>query len=268
MPTEPPHRTIILFKPYDVLSSFTDEEGRRTLAELVPVPGVYAAGRLDQDSEGLLVLTDDGELAHRLTHPRYKLPKTYLAQVEGTPDAEALRRLRAGVTVKGEMTAPAEVELLAGEPPLPPRSVSIRERANIPTSWLRIVLREGKKRQVRHMTAAVGYPTLRLVRIAVGPLALGELQPGEWRDLTTDELVRLNHLLHRRGAPLRGSSSEGAEGLQHQKTPRAQRLRGEPHSRSTHDRFQDTTARPRAPHRVRPGHPFPRRRRDPGAGRV
>jgi len=195
MPADPPSRTLILFKPYDMLSSFTDAEGRRTLAELVPVPGVYAAGRLDRDSEGLLVLTDDGNLAHRLTHPSHNLPKTYLAQVEGIPDAEALRRLRSGVMVKGELTSPAETVLLRDEPVLPPRSVPIRERANIPTSWLRIVLREGRKRQVRHMTAAVGYPTLRLVRVAVGPLELGTLQPGEWRDVTPGELAALRRQL-------------------------------------------------------------------------
>jgi 23S rRNA pseudouridine2457 synthase len=205
MSADPQHRIIILFKPYDVLSTFTDDEGRRTLAEFVALEGVYAAGRLDHDSEGLLVLTDDGDLAHRMTHPRYKLPKTYLAQVEGIPDGTALQRLRAGVVVKGEMTAPAEVELLSDEPPLPPRSTPIRERANIPTSWLRIVLREGRKRQVRHMTAAVGYPTLRLVRIAIGPLTLGILQPGEWRNLAPDELARLKQMLHQPagGAPPR-----------------------------------------------------------------
>jgi len=190
MPTTA-HRYLLLYKPYDVLSSFTDPEGRPTLGDYVSVPGIYAAGRLDRDSEGLMLLTNDGWLAHRLTHPRHKQPKTYLAQVEGIPDERALEALRSGVLVKGKLTAPAEVELLPDEPDLPPRPVPIRYRARIPTAWLRIILREGRKRQVRHMTAAVGHPTLRLVRVAIGPLKLGDLQPGQWRDLTREELAAL-----------------------------------------------------------------------------
>ncbi len=180
------NRYLILYKPYDVLTQFTDEEGRTTLADYVPVPGVYTAGRLDRDSEGLLLLTNDGGLAHRVTHPRWKLSKTYLVQVEcvdGSPDLSNLLELRRGVMVKGQRTAPAMAELLSEPPDLPPRAV----RDYHPTAWLRITLREGRKRQVRRMTAAVGFPTLRLARVAIGPLELGDLQPGEWRDLTEDE---------------------------------------------------------------------------------
>jgi 23S rRNA pseudouridine2457 synthase len=184
-------RYLLLNKPYDVLCAFTDAEGRSTLSDYVNVPGVYAAGRLDRDSEGLLLLTDDGWLIHRLGHPRYLHPKTYLVQVERVPEAEALSALRGGVVIKNRRTAPAQVELLATRPDLPPRPVPIRYRKTVPTAWLRIVLTEGRKRQVRHMTAAVGHPTLRLVRVGIGPLQLGELQPGEWRDLTAGELDTL-----------------------------------------------------------------------------
>lgn len=183
--------TLALFKPYGVLCRFTDQAGRPTLADFVDVPGVYPAGRLDKDSEGLLLLTDDGRLASLITHPRYKLPKVYLAQVEGIPEAEALARLRAGVEIKGGKTRPAQAELLDAEPALPPRLVPIRYRKSIPTAWLRITLKEGRNRQVRRMTAAVGHPTLRLVRVAIGPVELGDLQPGEWRKLTAREVDRL-----------------------------------------------------------------------------
>jgi 23S rRNA pseudouridine2457 synthase len=188
-------RYLALNKPYGVLSSFTDPEGRPTLAHYVPLPGVYAAGRLDLDSEGLVLLTGDGWLSHRLSHPRYHQPKTYLVQVEGVPGREALAALRGGVEVKGRQTAPASVEMLAEPPDLPPRPVPIRERQSIPTAWLRLVLTEGRKRQVRHMTAAVGHPTLRLVRVAIGPVRLGDLAPGEWRDLTPGELEALGKSL-------------------------------------------------------------------------
>ena len=176
-------RYILFHKPYGVLTQFTDEEGRPTLGDYIDAPGVYAAGRLDMNSEGLLLLTDDGEVLHRVTHPRWKLPKVYLAQIEGAPDEAALQQLREGVVIKGEKTAPAQVELLDYEPNVVPRAV----RRYHPTPWLRIVLREGKKRQVRRMTAAVGYPTLRLVRVAIGALTLGRLEPGQWRNLTENE---------------------------------------------------------------------------------
>jgi 23S rRNA pseudouridine2457 synthase len=190
-----PNTYLLFYKPYGVLSSFTDPEGRPVLKDYIPIPRVYEAGRLDFDSEGLMLLTDDGELAHRMAHPQHHQPKTYLAQVEGIPAPDALAALRRGVPLKGEMTAPAEAELLSAEPAVPPRPVSIRYRANIPTSWLRIVLREGRKRQVRHMTAAVGHPTLRLVRVGIGPLALGDLQPGQWRHLTSEEVAELKRVV-------------------------------------------------------------------------
>jgi 23S rRNA pseudouridine2457 synthase len=191
LPLDHACRYLLLNKPYGVLCAFTDEEGRPTLADYVPVPGVYPAGRLDLDSEGLVLLTDDGWLVHRLSHPRYHQPKTYLVQVEGQPEAEALQRLRRGVMVKGKRTAKARVEPLTVAPDLPPREVPIRYRKSVPTAWLRIVLTEGRKRQVRHMTAAVGYPTLRLVRVALGPIELGGLAPGEWRPLTAGQLDAL-----------------------------------------------------------------------------
>jgi 23S rRNA pseudouridine2457 synthase len=185
------NRTLIFCKPYKVLSCFTDPEGRPTVGDYVDVPDVYAAGRLDFDSEGLLLLTSDGKLAHRVTHPRYKLEKVYLAQVEHIPAESALDQLRRGVLVKGKRTRPAEVRRLPKEPDLFPRAQPIRYRQNIPTAWLEIRLREGRNRQVRRMTAAVGHPTLRLIRIAVGPITLGDLTPGQWRALTGAELDRL-----------------------------------------------------------------------------
>ena len=184
-------RTLIFCKPYQVLSCFTDPEGRSTVGDYVDVAGVYAAGRLDYDSEGLLLLTSDGKLAHRVTHPRYKLEKIYLAQVEHIPEETALDQLRRGVMVKGKQTRPTKVRRLPEEPDLFPRSEPIRYRSNIPTAWLEIRLREGRKRQVRRMTAAVGHPTLRLIRIAIGPITLGDLAPGQWRELTKSELGAL-----------------------------------------------------------------------------
>jgi 23S rRNA pseudouridine2457 synthase len=180
-------RYLKFYKPFDVLTQFTDESGRATLKDYVSVPGVYPVGRLDRDSEGLLILTDDGPLAHRLTDPRHDHPKTYLAQVERIPDETALALLRRGVKLSDGPTKPVEVELLETEPDLPERPVPIRFRKNVPTSWLRLVLREGRNRQVRRMTAAVGFPTLRLVRIGVGPIVLEGLQPGEWHDLSAEE---------------------------------------------------------------------------------
>jgi 23S rRNA pseudouridine2457 synthase len=180
-------RVIRFWKPYEVLTKFTDAEGRATLADYIDVPGIYAAGRLDYDSEGLLILTDSGSLNARLTHPRYAHPRTYLVQVERIPDAVALQALRDGVVIKGGRTLPAEVELLAEPPDLPPRPTPIRFRKNVPDCWLRLTLTEGRNRQVRRMTAAVGHPTLRLVRWAVGPVTLAGLAPGEWQALTRHE---------------------------------------------------------------------------------
>jgi 23S rRNA pseudouridine2457 synthase len=177
---------ILLNKPYGVLCQFTDRQGRPTLADYVREAGVYPAGRLDFDSEGLLVLTDDGALAHRLTDPRHKLDKTYLVQVEGSPDAAQLQRLRDGVELNDGRTRPARVAALAAEPAwLWPRDPPIRFRKHVPTAWLELSLREGRNRQVRRMTAAVGLPTLRLVRSALGPYALDGLAPGATRRLAS-----------------------------------------------------------------------------------
>ena len=184
-------RTIAFNKPYGVLPCFTDPNGRPTVADYIDVPGVYAAGRLDMDSEGLLLLTSDGTLAHHITDPQHTLPKLYLAQIERIPSEEALERLRTGVVLNGKKTKPAEVRLLPNDPQLPDRPVPIRFRKNVPTAWLEIILREGLNRQVRRMTAAVGHPTLRLVRVAIGPVLLGDLHPGKWRDLTSREISQI-----------------------------------------------------------------------------
>lgn len=178
-------RLILLNKPYGVLCQFTDENGRRTLADYVPVKDIYAAGRLDRDSEGLVLLTNDGALQHRLSDPRYKIQKIYWVQIEGEPTNKALRQLREGVIVKGEKTRPAEVQLMK-DPDLWPRVPPIRSRKNISTCWLEISITEGRNRQVRRMTAAVGLPTLRLVRAAIGDWNLGDLSPGQWQDVTTN----------------------------------------------------------------------------------
>jgi 23S rRNA pseudouridine2457 synthase len=185
---------IAFHKPYGVLPCFTDSEGRPTLADYITVPRVYAAGRLDQDSEGLMILTSNGALAHRITDPQRKLSKVYLVQVERIPDEPAIERLRTGVLLAGKQTRPAQVRLLAQEPILPERPVPIRFRKNVPTAWMEITISEGMNRQVRRMTAAVGHPTLRLVRIAIGPIRLGDLNLGEWRALEEDEIKSINQL--------------------------------------------------------------------------
>jgi 23S rRNA pseudouridine2457 synthase len=186
-----PYRYVKFFKPFDVLTQFTDAAGRTTLKDFIDVPSVYPVGRLDRDSEGLLLLTDDGRLAHRLTDPRFEHPKTYLAQVERVPDADALRRLRDGVLLSDGPTRRAEAELLPDAPPLPDRPVPIRFRKSVPTAWVRLTIREGRNRQVRRMTAAVGHPTLRLVRVGIGPVSLGGLRPGESAELSAAERAAL-----------------------------------------------------------------------------
>jgi len=174
---------LALNKPYGVLCQFTDADGRRTLAEFVRQKGVYAAGRLDQDSEGLLLLTDDGRLAHRLTDPRHKQSKTYLVQVDGQIDEAALHQLRGGVTLNDGPTLPAGAEFASEPDWLWPRDPPVRFRKAIPTSWVSITLREGRNRQVRRMTAAVGFPTLRLIRVRIGDHQLDGLSPGQVREL-------------------------------------------------------------------------------------
>jgi 23S rRNA pseudouridine2457 synthase len=185
-----PFRYILFYKPFDVLCQFSG--AGNTLKKYVPLAGIYPAGRLDRDSEGLLLLTDDGSLQHRLTDPRFEHPRTYWVQVEGLPNEEALRRLASGVHIQSYRTRPAKVRRLEEEAErLPPRDPPIRFRKTVPTSWIEITLTEGRNRQVRRMTAAIGHPTLRLVRVAIGELRLGELLPGQWRELSADELQRL-----------------------------------------------------------------------------
>jgi 23S rRNA pseudouridine2457 synthase len=184
-------QTILFNKPYGVLPCFTDPEGRPTLADYIDLPGVYAAGRLDQDSEGLMILTSDGRLAHSIMDPLHKLPKVYLVQVERIPAEDSLEKLKKGVLLSGQPTRRAEVRLLLEEPHMPERPVPIRFRKNVPTAWIELILHEGMNRQVRRMTAAVGHPTLRLVRVAIGPIRLADLPVGGWRALTTAEAALL-----------------------------------------------------------------------------
>ncbi len=195
-------RVLLFYKPFGVPSTFTDELGRATLKSYIPVEGVYSAGRLDLDSEGLLVLTDDGDLIHRLTDPLHHLPKTYLVQVEGVVTPTALAQLERGVEIQGYTTRRCRVmEILA--PSLPEREKPVTPHG--PTAWLRMEIEEGKKRQIRHMTAAVGLPTLRLIRVAVGMLHLGELKPGEYRELGEQETLRLKEALKKASSSTRAA---------------------------------------------------------------
>ncbi len=182
--------TVILFyKPYGVLSQFTNGGRWQTLAEFGPFPGtVYPAGRLDADSEGLLLLTDDSRIKQRLTEPRFHHPRTYVVQVERIPEESVLARLRRGVMIEGKKTREADVRLLESEPGFPPRPVPVRFRKTVPTAWLELTLTEGRNRQVRKMTAAVGHPALRLIRIRIGDLTLQGLSPGSWRKLREEEI--------------------------------------------------------------------------------
>lgn len=195
------YQFVLFYKPYNVLSQFSEGSTLPlaappplTLKDFVPVGDVYPVGRLDRDSEGLMLLTNHGQVQHRLSDPRFAHPRTYWVQVEHVPQPSALAQLRRGVTIKGYRTRPCQVEALAAAPPLPPREPPIRYRQSIPTAWLVMTLQEGKNRQVRRMTAAIGHPTLRLVRVAIAHLSLGSLQPGEWRFATSaerQELLRL-----------------------------------------------------------------------------
>ena len=214
---------IALNKPYGVLSKFTDPEGRPTLAAYVQVPGVYPVGRLDMDSEGLLLLSDEKVLCHRLTDPRFEHPRTYLVQVEREPGKDALEALRNGVAIEGRATLPAGAEPVP-DPELWERPVPVRFRKTVPTTWLRMVLREGRNRQIRRMTAAVGHPCLRIVRVAVGQVELGDLAPGEWRELGADE-VRSLKLGPDKSRP--GNAGLGNAGLDKPRSakPRAGKLR-------------------------------------------
>lgn len=182
-PRPPVSVLVALNKPFDVLTQFTDDQGRQTLKDFVDMPGIYPAGRLDRDSEGLLLLTNDGQLQARIADPKHKLAKTYWVQVEGLPSEDQLQQLRSGVRLKDGLTLPADIEQIA-EPGLWPRHPPVRYRASIPTRWLSITIREGRNRQVRRMTAAVGLPTLRLIRVRIGDWTLGDLQPGQWQILT------------------------------------------------------------------------------------
>jgi 23S rRNA pseudouridine2457 synthase len=175
---------IILFnKPFNVMSQFSPIEGKKTLQDFIPIPEIYPAGRLDYNSEGLLILTDDGRLQHRLSDPRYKLPKTYWVQVEGEPDDFALQKLQQGIELKDGWTRPAGVKAELPPPWLWARVPPIRERAHIPTAWLSLQITEGRNHQVRRMTAAVGFPTLRLIRYAIGDWTINHLSPGEFKVL-------------------------------------------------------------------------------------
>ena len=191
------HRYILFNKPYNVLSQFTNNHDsnhqHHTLKEYISVDSVYPVGRLDQDSEGLLLLTNHGQIQHRLSDPKFAHPRTYWVQVERIPDTAALKELQEGVTIKNYKTRPAKVKLLSHEPLLPPRYPPIRFRKTVPTAWLEMILTEGRNRQVRRMTAAVGFPTLRLVRIAIAHISLEDLKPGQWRDLNSTEIASLKH---------------------------------------------------------------------------
>ncbi len=211
--------TLIFNKPYMTLCQFRDSEGRDTLANYITIKGVYAAGRLDHDSEGLLLLTDSGSLGHRITHPRHKLKKTYWAQVDGQITDEAINNLRKGVVLKDGKTRPASVKVITEPQSLWPRVPPIRYRAQIPTSWIEIQITEGKNRQVRRMTAAVGFPTLRLIRYAIGSITLDNLAVGEYQTLDESSLEAM--------LPAMGKVQSSARKKPYQKNHRQNRFERE-----------------------------------------
>ncbi len=239
-------RYVLFYKPYRVLSQFTPgstppagvASDRPTLAHFINIPDIYPVGRLDWDSEGLMLLTDDGRLQHRLSDPQFAHPRTYWAQVERIPDAAALAQLQRGVKIQNYVTRPVIATRLDPDPDLPPRDPPIRYRQSIPTAWITLTLTEGRNRQVRRMTAAVGFPTLRLVRVGIGPLRLDGLAPGQWRDLTDAE----------RRSLLAWAEAAGQSG-QHSGQRSGQRSRQHSRGRSS-------------PHHSPPSHPQPRSRRD------
>ncbi|NJN74263.1 MAG: pseudouridine synthase [Limnothrix sp. RL_2_0] len=222
------HSYVLFYKPYNVLCQFTDDSPqaahRQTLKDFIPIPDIYSVGRLDRDSEGLLLLTNDNPLKHRLCDPKFAHPRTYWVQVENIPDETALMALRQGVDIKGQITRPAIAQRLTPSPDIAPRNPPIRERKNIPTTWLELVLTEGRNRQVRRMTAAVGYPTLRLIRVAIGPsaqtpkLTLDGLEPGQWRYLSTAEIEQFT--MTKRPSPSRYFSRPQARSSKSQRRKR------------------------------------------------
>lgn len=213
-------KLIAFNKPFNVLCQFTDADGRQTLKDYINLPGVYAAGRLDRDSEGLMLLTDNGHWQQQIADPKHKMAKTYWVQVENIPDVVALKQLQEGVQLKDGNTLPAQIRLI-DEPAVWPRNPPVRFRQHIPTQWLELTIREGKNRQVRRMTAAVGHPTLRLIRAAIGPWSLGDLLPGQWREETAKSVLKcaddLDTQNHRSRRDRTGSAISDGRGTHRQR---------------------------------------------------